>query len=302
MPTAEPNVVGRLAPTPSGRLHLGNVCAFAAAWLSVRAAQGRLLLRIEDVDTTRSVPGRADEIRRDLNWLGLHWDAETTPQSERDYSPVLRALSPHLYACTCTRSQRAGQPYPGTCREAGHAEGALRFRLPPGNVGFHDRRLGGLDVDPNVFGDPVLRRRDGVFAYNLAVVADDLADGVTEVVRGGDLLEFTSVQIRLWEAMGARPPTWLHTPQIIGADGRKLSKSHDALAISSLRTRGFTAQEIWDVVLPWFGYPEGTALADAVSSFDPARGEPAAIHVDFIESGSVSRPLRVSCRPESGGT
>jgi glutamyl-Q tRNA(Asp) synthetase len=302
LPTADGPVVGRLAPTPSGRLHLGNVTAFAAAWLSVRSRNGRLLLRIEDVDASRAVPGRADEIRHDLAWLGLEWDVEVAPQSERDYSPALQKLAPKLYSCTCTRRQLAGGSYPGTCRDAGHPEGALRFRLPHGEVRFFDRWRGAHAIDPNTFGDPVLRRRDGVFAYNLAVVADDIADGVTEVVRGGDLLEFTAVQVRLWEALGARPPTWLHTPLILGADGRKLSKSHGALAIGALRDAGCSAQDLWNVVLPWFGYPKGASLLDAAGGFPDAASDFPVVQVDFGGSDSPFDPIGIHSRPVHGGT
>lgn len=265
-------VTGRLAPTPSGRLHLGNACAYAAAWLSARAAGGRLLLRIEDIDVTRARDELADGLRRDLDWLGLRWDAEVPRQSTRDYAPWLERLGDRVYRCVCTRARLGGGPYPGTCRHAGHTDGAWRFRLPPGEVHVADRRFGDRDVDPNAFGDPVLRRRDGVWAYNLAVVVDDVRDGVTEVVRGADLLDFTAVQIRLWQAFGAAPPTWLHAPLVLGPDGRKLSKSHGSLGVAALRDAGWSPERVWAAVLPWLGLDGVARLDDAARRFSPGAG------------------------------
>jgi glutamyl/glutaminyl-tRNA synthetase len=268
------NVVGRLAPTPSGLLHLGNIAAFGLAWLSARAAGGRVLLRVEDVDKPRARRAVEDAQKRDLDWLGLTWDEETRRQSERDYLPWLHLLGDSVYACTCTRAEvaDAGGVYPGTCRGAGHLEGAWRFRVPPGEVLFYDRKFGAQRLDPNQLGDPVIRRRDGFFAYPLAVVADDLTDGVTEVVRGADLLPFTAIQVRLWQAFGATPPTWLHAPLILGADGKKLSKSHGSAHIGAWREAGRTPQEVWRVVLPWLGVVGIDTLEGAISALDPARG------------------------------
>lgn len=267
------SAVGRLAPTPSGRLHLGNVLSFAACWLSVRAAGGRLLLRIEDIDTTRARRAVEDDIRRDLQWLGLDWDEEVPRQSERAYDRELARLEPVTYRCTCTRREirAAGGVYRGTCRAAGHTEGAVRLRLAPGEVVFDDRRWGRRAVDPNDFGDPVLVRRDGLVAYNLAVVADDIADGVTEVVRGADLLDFTAVQLALWAHLGARPPTWLHAPLVLGPDGGKLSKSHGSQHVGALRDAGRSPRDVLAMVLPWLGLEVDT-LAAAVPLFDPVAG------------------------------
>ncbi|HHO52981.1 MAG TPA: tRNA glutamyl-Q(34) synthetase GluQRS [Deltaproteobacteria bacterium] len=289
--------VGRLAPTPSGHLHLGNVVAFAAAWLSVRSASGRLLLRLEDVDRIRSRTDVIDSIRDDLRWMGLLWDEEVLPQRLRDYAPWLDRLRAHTYACTCTRKQigAAGGVYPGTCRDAGHTEGAIRFALPQGEVPVVDRRFGIRRVDPNTFGDPVLRRRDGVYTYNLAVVADDLLDGVTEVVRGADLLDYTAVQIHLWRALGATQPTWLHAPLILGPDGRKLSKSTASTEIRALRAMGWTPGELWRTVLPWLGLPPLDHIHDAIDSYDPARSLPGPIALE----DPPDRPARR--RPTSRG-
>lgn len=267
-------MVGRLAPTPSGHLHLGNVCAFGAAWLSARQSGGRLLLRIEDVDTGRARPDVEDGIRRDLEWLGLTWDAETPRQSSRSYEAVLARLAPQVFRCACTRAQVGSQGgrCVGSCRARGLTRGAVRFVVPPGPVTVHDRRWGERQVDPGSFGDPVLVRRDGLVAYNLAVVADDIADGVTEVVRGSDLLDFTGVQVRLYEALGQPPPTWLHAPLVLGGDGRKLSKSHGAAHVGAMRAAGAAAPHVWRLVLPWLGLAGHDTLDAAVVDWRPDGG------------------------------
>jgi glutamyl/glutaminyl-tRNA synthetase len=265
--------VGRLAPTPSGRLHLGNVCAFAGAWLSVRARSGRLALRIEDVDTPRARDDVEQALRDDLRWLGLGWDMETPRQSERAYGPVVDRLAGRVYRCVCTRAEvrAAGGVYRGVCRNRGLRDGALRFRLPDGAVTVVDAARGPLSIDLATLGDPVLQRRDGVYAYNLAVVADDIDDGVTEVVRGADLLEQCAVQACLWRALGHTPPAWLHTPLILGDDGRKLSKSHGSTAVAEWRDAGRTPADVWGLVLPWLGLPPVDTIEEAIDAFDPAR-------------------------------
>lgn len=270
-------IVGRLAPTPSGLLHLGNVCAFAGAWLSARADGGRLLLRIEDVDRARARPDVEQSLRDDLDWLGLTWDLETARQSVRDYAPALARLAPRLYRCQCTRAMRAAPVPPGAgcqgrCAEKGYAEGAIRFRLDPGPMSFVDRRWGPQQADPRAFGDPILVRRDGLVSYNLAVVADDIGDGVNDVVRGSDLLEYTAVQMQLWEALGASPPRWLHTPLILGRDGKKLSKSHGSAHVGAMRDDGATPADVWRIVLPWLGLDGAASLADALPCWEPTRG------------------------------
>jgi len=271
-------LTGRLAPTPSGLLHLGNVCAFAGAWLSARAGAGRLLLRIEDVDRERARPDVEQALRDDLTWLGLTWDAETPRQTARDYAPALSRLAPRLYRCQCTRAMRAA-PLPagagcqGWCDGKGYASGAIRFRLEAGPVAFVDRRWGPQVADPCRFGDPILVRRDGLVSYNLAVVADDIADGVNDVVRGSDLLAYTAVQVQLWSALGTTPPQWLHTPLVVGADGKKLSKSHGSAHVGAMREAGATPADVWRLVLPWLGVAGATSLGDALPRWDPTGGE-----------------------------
>ena len=279
-------IVGRLAPTPSGHLHLGNVLAFGAAWLSARSSRGRLLLRFEDVDTQRARPEIEASIREDLDWLGITWDAEVPPQRDRDYDPWLQVLRPHTYHCLCTRREirASGGIYRGVCRERGHTEGAVRFRLPGEAVTVHDRKFGARTLIPAELGDPVLQRRDGAFAYPLAVVADDIADGVTEVVRGADLLEPSAVQIPLWRALEATPPTYLHVPLILGADGRKLSKSHGSSEVRAWRATGRTPSDVWRCVLPWLGASGHDHLHQAVGTFAPTEGPPGPIVMDDATS------------------
>ncbi len=261
--------MGRLAPTPSGHLHLGNATAFAAAWLSARAVGGRVLLRFEDVDRSRARIEVERSQRDDLAWLGLNWDEEVAPQRHRDYLPWLEALGDRTYFCGCVRQQlveAAGGGCPGRCRDRGLTAGSVRFALRAGDALYRDRARGIVRGDPGTFQDPILRRRDGCFTYNLAVVADDVADGVTEVARGADLAEYTLAQIQLWQAFGATPPTWLHAPLILGDDGRKLSKSHGSTEIRAMRAAGVTRSEIAARVLAWLGV-EGDDFARAITSF-----------------------------------
>jgi glutamyl/glutaminyl-tRNA synthetase len=228
------------------------------------------------VDRGRARRDVEEAQRQDLRWLGIDWDAEVPPQRERDYGPWLAALAPRTYRCTCTRSRVAAEGFapdggcPGGCRDAARSGGGVRFRLLPGEAVVADRRHGIRRVDPAIYGDPVLQREDGGYAYNLAVVADDLQDGVTEVVRGGDLLEFAAVQGQIWEAFGATPPTWLHVPVVLGPDGRKLSKSHGSAKVRALRAAGRPATDVWQTVLPWLGIEGATSLAEALPAWRPA--------------------------------
>lgn len=255
-------VVGRLAPTPSGHLHVGNALAFGAAWLSVRQAGGRLLLRIEDLDRGRARDDVAQGQRQDLQWLGLEWDAEVPPQSRRSYE--LQGIP--TYRCDCNRARRLARDC--HCREVPASTGAWRYRTPPGPVTFHDRVWGEQTFLPD--DDPVLMRADGEPAYPLAVVVDDARDGVTEVVRGADLLAATATQVRLHESLALPLPTYLHVPLLVGPDGRKLSKSHGSTEIRALRAAGWTADDVWRRLLPFLGLAPGplrTAVLD-----------PAAVH------------------------
>lgn len=282
-------VVGRFAPSPTGVLHLGNLRTALASWLSVKARGGQWILRIEDVDKGRSRAEYAERQVRDLAALGLESDAPLLWQSRRDeaYGAALARLhgAGRLYPCQCTRRDLALlasaphvedglRPYPGTCRERLLEQlvpEALRFRLPEGEVIWGDRILGEQRDDPAVLtGDPLLHRRDGCFAYHLAVVVDDGDQGVAEVVRGGDLRASTATQIRLQEALGCRRPAYSHLALVTAPDGARLGKRGGALGLQELQARGVEAPEI----LGWLGYslgcldrPEPVAAADLVSVF-----------------------------------
>lgn len=255
---------GRLAPTPSGHLHLGNALAFGAAWLSARAGGGRVLLRIEDLDRGRAREEVARGQREDLEWLGIDWDEETAPQSTRGYS--LEGLP--VYRCDCNRAARLARAC--RCREVRREHGAWRFATPAGAVAFEDRALGPQSILPDE--DPIVMRADGEAAYPLAVVVDDARDGVDEVVRGGDLLEATAVQIRIHEALGLALPTYLHTPLLLGPDGKKLSKSHGSTEIRTLRAGGWTPERVWETLLPWLGMAPGPLRVGGFSPSKIARG------------------------------
>lgn len=246
--------VGRFAPSPTGALHAGSIVTALASWLDARAHRGRWLLRIEDIDPPREVSGAADQIIATLQALGLHWDGEVSFQSHNTprYEAALTQLKAtrDVYACACSRSQIAqhwraqgrppplqGQewPYPGTCR-AGLAAAqpirSWRLRVPEGLETFKDRRCGHQEENvQQAIGDFVLRRADGLWAYQLAVVVDDAADGVTDVVRGEDLLDSTPRQRVLQRALNLPLPRTLHVGLVLGADGHKLSKQNGAVAI-----------------------------------------------------------------------
>ena len=244
--------VGRFAPSPTGPLHAGSLVAALASWLDARAHGGRWLLRIEDVDTPRCVPGAAEHIMAQLARCGLLPDEAPIYQSQRGalYQQALETLikSGRAYPCSCTRQDiaqalnAAGTPrerhdeliYPGTCRSGLHGKSARAWRLVTQAAELHwqDRRLGpqAQRVLAQV-GDFVLRRADGLWAYQLAVVVDDAAQGVSDVVRGEDLADNTARQIQLQDALGLATPRYLHTPLVRGLDGEKLSKQNGAEAL-----------------------------------------------------------------------
>ena len=240
---------GRFAPSPTGPLHLGSLVAAVASWLDARAAGGEWLLRIEDVDAPRTVPGAAEDIVRTLESLGLHWDGEIAWQSRRRdrYEAALASLRGRglVYRCRCSRREIAdsalrgieGAVYPGTCRDLGlgeDADGADRFRVPREPVAFADRLRGTLVQDmARDIGDFVVKRRDGFHAYQLAVVVDDADEGITDVVRGADLLWSTPRQVALQRALGYATPRYLHVPVVTDAQGEKLSKQTRAAPIKA---------------------------------------------------------------------
>jgi glutamyl-Q tRNA(Asp) synthetase len=276
--------IGRFAPSPTGPLHAGSLVAALASWLDARAHGGRWLVRIEDVDTARCVPGAGPLILDQLAALGLRPDEAPLQQSTRGafYQAALDRLVAQglAYPCACSRGDIAmalnlqGRPhqrhgelaYPGTCRAGlgGRAPRAWRFKVPPGTVSWHDRRLGvrQQDVESDV-GDFVLKRADRLWAYQLAVVVDDAQQGVTDVVRGEDLADNTARQILLQRALGVATPGYLHTPLVLASNGEKLSKQNGAEALDTsdpLRALNAAAQLL--------GLPQQPApLADALAAW-----------------------------------
>jgi glutamyl-Q tRNA(Asp) synthetase len=272
--------VGRFAPSPTGPLHFGSLVAALASWLDARAAGGRWLVRIEDLDTPRTQAGAADEILRTLEGLGLGWDGPVAYQSHRTarYQAASQRLSAQTYWCGCTRREIAdsaiglaadgAQIYPGTCRggiAAGKTPRALRVRTGGEEIAFVDRLQGAqkqtLDRD---IGDFVLLRADGLFSYQLAVVVDDAEQGVTDVVRGADLLGSTARQICLQRLLGYATPRYLHVPAAVNAAGEKLSKQTGAKPLEPARWR-----EDLRAALAFLGQPETDDLAQAVRAWNP---------------------------------
>ena len=230
---------GRFAPSPSGRLHSGSVLAALASFLDARHHQGRWLIRIEDLDTHRSQPGLAGDILQTLVRLGLESDEPVLYQSERlpAYEQALAALQADAlcYPCACSRSQISASAYDGRCRAgpSGPPPYSLRFMQADDlQVNFNDRFQGQQHYRWSDLGDPILRRRDGLIAYQLAVVVDDAHQGITDVVRGSDLLESTVWQRALAQALHLPTPRPAHLPLVVAADGQKLSKSRSAAAIA----------------------------------------------------------------------
>lgn len=226
--------VGRFAPTPSGHLHFGSLVAALASYLDARHRRGTWLVRVEDLDQPRVVDGATDHILRTLESYGLEWDGEIIYQSQRIelYESILAGwlADGKAYYCDCSRQQIAayGGVYPGTCRTRGLTrtdDRAVRVRVPDAVIGFIDRLQGSIEQNlESDVGDIAVRRRDGVIAYQLAVVADDIAQGVTDVVRGADLLDSTPRQLWLYQLLEQPAPSYLHVPLIMRPDGEKLSK------------------------------------------------------------------------------
>jgi glutamyl-tRNA synthetase len=295
---------GRFAPSPSGPLHLGNARTALVSWLSARAQGGSWLLRVEDLDGPRVRPGAEARILEELRWLGLHWDegpdvgGPVGPyrQSERQerYRLALDRLreAGQAYPCFCSRAEVAaaarapqapaeeGPRYPGTCRglspaalsrRAGQKSPAWRFVVPPGDETFLDELHGPqrYDVAAEV-GDFVVARADGVPAYQLAVVVDDAAMGVTEVVRGDDLLASTARQLLLYRALGLQVPRFAHVPLVNGADGTRLAKRHGALSLGELKEGGADPRAVVGFLAALCGLaPAGARLSpgDLLSGF-----------------------------------
>ena len=295
---------GRLAPSPTGLLHLGNGWAFLLAWLSARSAGGVVILRMEDIDPARSRAHWAEAIMEDLHWLGLDWDygpdvggphAPYT-QSLRSacYTAILERLTAagHCYPCYCTRKELRqlagaphvedmGAPYPGLCRrltprqraarEAAGRKACVRLRCPEAPINFEDVVYGPQRFDlQHCGGDFALRRSDGVVAYQLAVVADDAAMGITQVVRGRDILISTPRQILLYRLLGLPAPQYAHIPLLLDAQGERLAKRHQSLSLRALREKGIAPEAVVGLLAwlaRWQPRPEPLAAAALLPHF-----------------------------------
>ena len=283
-------VVGRFAPTPSGRMHLGNVFAALIAWLSVRSQNGSMVLRMEDLDTQRTSGEFAQTLRQDLRWLGLDWDVETAPQSERSavYDRYFEKMMDEglLYPCYCTRSQlhSVNAPhlsdgtyvYPGTCRTLQNPpvgrKPAWRVCVPDKIWSFTDRVQGDYRLNlATDCGDMVVRRADGVYVYQLAVTVDDGEAGVTEVVRGMDLLSSAPRQMYLQELLGFSHPEYGHVPMLLAPDGRRLSKRDKDLDLGQLQKHMAPESLIGNLA----------HAAGLIETFQPVSARELAAHFDW---------------------
>jgi glutamyl-tRNA synthetase len=290
---------GRFAPSPTGGLHLGLARTALLAYLRARSQAGAFVLRIEDIDTPRVLPGAAEALLDELRFLGIDWDegpdragpAGPYVQSQRfaHYEAALDQLRERglVYPCTCSRKEIAlasaphgpaefGPVYPGTCREGPTRPGApasLRFRAPDALPSFVDACTGAL-VAPVAQGDFVLRRADGLFSYQLAVVLDDIAMGISEVVRGEDLSGCTGWQLALYDALGAPRPAFAHVPLLLDSDGKRLAKRDAATSVAELRAHGKRADELVGMLAASVNLvpPNTRALpAELVAEFSLAR-------------------------------
>ena len=289
-------VIGRFAPTPSGFLHLGNIFCSLLAWLFAKSQGGKIILRIEDLDPGRCSLAKADALARDLEWLGLTWDEgaykgrahEKYFQSQRFtiYKKYFDALLHEelIYPCFCSRGElhAASAPhlsdgrviYPGTCRNLSQEEQAekIKFRKPSYRLKVRDKEISFLDghygrLSYNLMhesGDFILRRSDGVYAYQLAVVVDDALMQVNQVVRGADLLSSTAMQLYLYELLGLEAPSFTHIPLLVAADGRRLAKRDGGMEISVLREKLQAPEKI----IGWLAY-----LAGQIAKYEPLKVE-----------------------------
>ena len=290
-----PSATGRYAPSPTGTLHLGNLRTALLAWLFARSQGARFMVRIDDLDRGRVRPGIAEQQLADLAALGLDWDGPVVRQSDRmeAYAEAIARLDAvgALYPCFCTRAEirhAASAPhgplpegsYPGTCRELSRAERAareaagrppaLRLRAGAATVAFTDRLLGSY---AGVVDDLVVRRNDAIPAYNLAVVVDDAAAGVGEVVRGADLIETTPRQLHVAARLGVPAPGYAHVPLVLGADGARLAKRHGAVMLADRIAAGESPAEVRAALARSVGLAaagETPALGDLLRRFDPS--------------------------------
>ncbi len=265
---AAPTIIGRLAPSPTGAQHVGNARTYLIAWLSAQAQGGKVVFRTEDIDSPRIKAGAAAQALTDLRWLGLDWDDGPIVQTERlpFYQQALEQLKrlELVYPCTCTRTdiersasaphlEYEGPVYPGTCANRCVADAknladksfAWRYRAGQGPIAYEDGFRGPTTIDlRELGGDFVVWKSANTPAYQLAVVVDDAAQGVTEVIRGDDLVPSTPRQILLYRALGLTPPRFIHVPLVVGPDGRRLAKRHGDTRLATLRQAGVTAEAL----------------------------------------------------------
>jgi glutamyl-tRNA synthetase len=295
-PSGAPGCDGRFAPSPTGPLHLGNLRTALLAWLFARSQGARFLVRVEDLDRSRVRPGLEEAQLADLRAIGLDWDGPVVRQSERleMYEEAISRLGADglLYPCYCTRAEvraaasaphgiSAADRYPGTCRELTAAERAereadgrrpaLRVRAEGERIAFEDRLLGRFEDEVDDF---VVRRNDGAPAYQLAVVVDDAAQGVGEVVRGADLVDSTPRQLLLYRLLGLTAPSYAHVPLVLGPDGKRLAKRHGAVTLADRAGQGESPHN----ALAWMARSLGLAdegerpsAAGLIPRFDPDR-------------------------------
>jgi glutamyl-tRNA synthetase len=293
-------VIGRLAPSPTGAQHVGNARSYLIAWLSARSQGGRVVLRMEDIDSPRVKPGAAEQALDDLRWLGLDWDGEPFVQTERLplYEAALRRLQAdeRVYPCTCSRTdveraasaphlEHEGYVYPGTCAHRRAADAAIlgdvpycwRFRLPAETPSFVDGCRGLQQLDLHALGGDFVvwkapRPPDKIStaAYQLAVVVDDAAQGVTEVIRGDDLIPSTPRQLLLYEALQRTPPRFCHVPLVVGPDGRRLAKRHGDTRLAALRMAGVRPESLLGLLAwscRWLDEPRPVSTRELLALF-----------------------------------
>ncbi|TQR98975.1 tRNA glutamyl-Q(34) synthetase GluQRS [Paenibacillus ottowii] len=297
---------GRFAPTPSGWIHLGNARTALLSWLHVRSLGGTYILRMEDIDMTRARSALAQGIMEDLRWIGLDWDEGpdiggpygpyTQSQRLERFQSALEKLQGQdlLYPCFCSRADimaaahaphglsGEGPAYSGACRnlsssdalaKAQHKFPSLRFKVPQHSdaiISFHDQVAGHVSFAAAEGGDFIIKRADGMFSYQLAVVVDDADMHMTDVLRGYDLLDSTPRQLLLYQALGLQPPRFAHVPLVLGPDGRRLAKRHGGVALRAMRRQGVTPE----AVIGWLAYfsglldtPEPVKAVDLIAGF-----------------------------------